>query len=550
MKDNKVDKAFKEGLQGGKMPYSDSYWAQMESLIPASAPATKPAPAAKILGAQGFRLAAWVLGIAMAGTASYFWLSGITAEVALPSQTNQNQEFEGQVAQPTIENAKVIESPKTEIENNQAITEGEASPKANTTTNNTAIKEEKAVSVATLNENPTKVSTTSAGSASIVADQPSQSVNESLVENNDVVLPTTNKTESEIEGSTEIAAATIVQQTQKTNTSTEITKSGNDQSANAEEKTGEQNRVVASQEASTSKEVTPDVVEATAASAPEVAAAPIILPHQKGKKLLWSAGVDYQYMLLNRSLSTTNARLTDYVDFRAYHENPSYQSSVGINVQLETGNWLFNSGVYKTTYHEDINYPNTLLVDVGVDNSYWQTQDIWNYTVDSAWVIDSIFVGHWQRDTAWSLTVDSLWQEQWDTVATEKEAPEMAPNNGVFALSYVEIPLWFGRSFGKNNFHFDVQGGIGLGILSGTKGSLYINQNVDGLVSTAYQLEQFSRLNMSGMLRAGIRYEFTEQLQAVLYPTLRYTFTSVFSDAAIRQRYLGYGVTVGVLYRF
>ena len=546
MKDNKIDKAFKEGLKGGKMPYSESYWADMETLIPA------PVAAAKATAALGYRLAAWFIGIALVGTAGYFWFSGTTAEVALPSQTNKAQEVEGQVAQPTIENAKAIESPKTEIEHTQAITEAEASPKTKTNTN-TSIKEEKAISVATLNENPTKVSTTSAGSVSTVADQPTESVTESLVANNDVVLPTTNKTENETEGNAEIEAATIVQQTQKTNTSTgtEVTESTSEQNAtaSAEEKANEQNSIV-SQEVSESNEVTPNVAEALPVRAPEAAAAPIILPHQKGKKLLWSAGVDYQYLLLNRSLSTTNASLTDYIDFRTSNENPTYQSSVGLNVQLEMDNWLFNSGVYKTTFHEDINYPSTLLVDVGVDNSYWQINDIWNYTVDSAWVIDSIYVGHWQRDTAWSLTVDSLWQEQWDTVATEKEAPEMALNNGVFALSYVEIPLWFGRSFGKNNFHFDVQGGIGLGILSGTKGSLYINQNVDGLVTPAYQLEQFSRLNMSGMLRVGIRYEFTEQLQAMLYPTVRYTLTSVFNDAAIRQRYFGYGVTVGVLYRF
>jgi hypothetical protein len=223
---------------------------------------------------------------------------------------------------------------------------------------------------------------------------------------------------------------------------------------------------------------------------------------------------------------------------------------VGLNVQLEMNKWLFNSGVYSVTFHEEIVYPGSLMVNVGIDNSQWQTQDIWSYTVDSTWVIDSIFVGHWRQDTAWTLTVDSLWQEHWDTVATEKEAPELLANNGILSLNYVEVPLWFGRSFGKNQWHIDVQGGLGVGILTGTKGSVYINQRLDGLVSTNFQVEQFSQLNVSGMLRAGIRYEFTEQLQVLFYPTLRYTFTSVFSDAAIRQRYLGYGATVGVVYRF
>jgi hypothetical protein len=536
MKDKKVDKAFKEGLQGGKMPYSDSYWAQMESLIPASAPATAPVPAAKVLGAQGLRLATWVLGIAMAGTAGYFWLSDTEAKPGSQNPSNNKQQPIEQV-ETTIKSTAVEKTAQSETENN------EANALTATETQNPAAKTAKPIvaeklvpTAATLNTNEVKVSTTSAGTSKGEANVSATTVNYGP-ETNVNALPDAPK----IAGSEEAAS--------NANWADEATGKGVAESSSVNQSSEQQNEIVSS-ETGESAEMADHKAELPMASSPDEAASPIILPHQKGKKFLWSAGVDYQYLLLNRSLTSNNAGLTDYVDFRNTYENPTYQSGVGLNVQLEMNKWLFNSGVYSVTFHEEIVYPGSLMVNVGIDNSQWQTQDIWSYTVDSTWVIDSIFVGHWRPDTAWTLTVDSLWQEHWDTVATEKEAPELLANNGILSLNYVELPLWFGRSFGKNQWHFDVQGGLGVGILTGTKGSVYINQRLDGLVSTSYQVEQFSQLNVSGMLRAGIRYEFTEQLQVLFYPTLRYTFTSVFSDAAIRQRYLGYGATVGVVYRF
>lgn len=521
MKDNKVDKAFKEGLQGGKMPYSDSYWAAMETLIPA--PVTTQVPAAKAVITIGYRIAVWVLGITMAGTAAYFWLIGSAENesVLLPNPVPVENVAAPNAAatQPFVESSAKTSEPVTETKNTEAVQAVE--PKSLVQTKEkTSVAEAVAPPAVqtTLNENPGKVSTTSTGGTR----------SDALKEVENAVLD---------QSAEEIIASELSSNTFK-----------------------KLNDVAKENEVSEPEFNIPEAIapfsfsESLAAAKPELnpvtETKPIILPHQKGKAMLWSAGLEYQYLLLNRSLTTTDANLNGYVAFRNTYEKPSFQSCIGFNVQLEMENWLFNSGIHSTSYHEEVNYPKTLLVNVGEDNGQWQINEIWNYSVDSAWVIDSIFVGHWQHDTAWTLTLDSLYQPQWDSVATEKEVPEMAANNSIFSLNYVEIPLWFGRSFGKNRLHVDVQGGLGFGVLTSTSGSLYINQRLDGLVTQAYQVEQFSRLNISGMLRAGIRYEFTEQLQVLLYPTLRYTFTSVFQEAAIRQRYMGYGLSVGLLYRF
>jgi hypothetical protein len=273
-------------------------------------------------------------------------------------------------------------------------------------------------------------------------------------------------------------------------------------------------------------------------------------PKQQSNYLYVRMGAEYQYLLLHRSLTAQNTSFQDYANFRNTYENPQNQTTFGISIQLEKNRWLLNSGILHTTFSEDINYPTSLLVNTGVDNGQWNVQNIWNYTTDSSWVIDSIFTGYWRIDTNWTLTQDSSWISNWDTVKTEKEMPELAENNGIHTLNYLEIPLWFGRSFGKKRWYLDVQTGLSLGILTGTKGSYYINPELDGLASPEFQTDQFRKYNISGMLRAGVRYRISPQLQTAFYPTIRSTFTNVLNNNDTSQRYWGYGLSVGLVYEF
>jgi hypothetical protein len=219
-------------------------------------------------------------------------------------------------------------------------------------------------------------------------------------------------------------------------------------------------------------------------------------------------------------------------------------------VLFERDNWLFSTGVYQTTVNEDINYPGTLNVLTGVDNGFWDVQEIWNYSVDSNWVIAGIYQGYWNYDTAWSLTYDSTYTEQWDSVYTEKEDPDVAANNGRHSMSYIEIPLMAGRSFGGEKLRFEIQAGGAIGILTGTEGSIYINPRLDGLVAPNNHQEQFREWQFNLMLRAGVRYDITPQIQATLFPALRYSLTNALASDGIKQRYLGYGLNIGISYRF
>ena len=261
----------------------------------------------------------------------------------------------------------------------------------------------------------------------------------------------------------------------------------------------------------------------------------------------FALGADYSFLFASRILNGENS---NYINFRKSNENPQHINSIGINAQVGYKNWLFNTGIYQTTIKEDIQYPSMLMVNVGVDNGVWNPYDVWTYELDSNWVVDSIYVGHWQQDTTWNVTQDSIYIAQWDTVQTEKEDPEIAKNNGSHTLTYVEVPLWFGRSFGAKRFTFDVQGGFAVGFLTTTNSVRYINTKLDGLVAVQTQKDQFQKVLFSAMLRAGVRFEIAPRWQAGVYPTLRYNLNSALNLNGVKQNYLGYGFNIGLSYRF
>lgn len=545
MKENKIDKAFKEGLKGGKMPYSENFWADMESLLP---PTTAPVPVAKVTAGLGTRLAAWFIGISVVGiSVAYLWIKKSSNGEEFPTSVIEIQNEVAPLATPALNSNEPKPAAQNETSTNEQIQNSTLQLPSKP-----AVSHEKNTEIAAQNNHSTiDAKTETISQVANTNGKNTSPASESITSSNNHG-ETTSVSESEndlLPAEPIIAEAT---ETILTNGAGDIgNHTGNTtQTENAtreNENTTDASTPIAS---ANQRDKTAAAWGDNSQNKEDKTQANVILPHQKGKKLLWGAGFDYQYLLINRPLSNLNANAADYVNFRSTYENPLNQSSIGAYVQLEIDKWLIHTGIYRTTIQEQINYPTTLLVDAGVDNGQWQINEWWNYTIDSTWVIDSIFVGHWRLDTAWSITYDSLWNPQWDTVTVEKEMPELALNNRIFNLSYVEIPLWFGRSFGKNNWHFDAQAGVSFGLLTGTKGSVYINRNVDGPVTASEQFEQFNQLNISGMLRAGIRYEFSEQLQVLFYPTVRYNLHSVFKDSGIRQRYFGYGTSVGIVYRF
>lgn len=558
MKENNIDKLFKDKLSDGNFAYQQGYWSGAEKLI-----AQQQVKAGGFLAGKGLL---WIIAIpVIIGLGAVIWATSIQSDEQLPQNkseqliplADQDQDetvdqtesapssFETNNDQNTSES--ISQNPITPTSPSKTTTQNDESSSTTNQTNsnlvNSVVNErpDQEVIAAVQESDPVKEAASppppEEAHPTVTVSQSEQSPQGVLAENT-----TSNVNQSGLEANSETTA-------NKTSLTTESNDLQSEENANT---VSTENNQVLEETADTYSPISEESSVSLAAKAEEDNAAdatPIILPHQKNKTWLISAGVDYSYFFTNRTL-TGDASNSAYVDFRNSYENAQNITSLGAHVLFERNKWLFSTGVYQTTINEDINYPSTLNVLTGVDNGQWNVQEIWNYSVDSNWVITGIYQGMWNYDTAWSLTYDSIYMEQWDSVYTQKEDPAVLANNGRHSMSYIEIPLLAGRSFGGEKLRFEIQAGGAVGILTGTQGSIYINPRLERLVASDAHINQFREWQFNVMLRAGLRYDVTPQIQATLFPVVRYSLLNALNAQAIDQRYLGYGLNIGLSYRF
>ncbi len=275
-------------------------------------------------------------------------------------------------------------------------------------------------------------------------------------------------------------------------------------------------------------------------------------PPQAKPKLLqnyFRVGLEMGASGLDRSLTTKLDDCIEYVNKRNDQEKPMLAYSANVNFGQQINRWQWQVGLGYVNYQEDIFYNNQVLQTTGVDKSYWDIKTQQNSKVDSSWAIDSIFVGHWIFDTTVVTSLDSNYITQWDSVGTWQTDSTVSMNNGIHSLSYFEVPVFFGYSFGKNNWFLDVQPGFSVGFLTGSRGSRYVNKKVSGLVSPENQTEQFKRVIWKTHLRIGVRYSFKDWDLGV-YPHYSVTLNNILKTDDVFQRYQSFGVMLGGYYKF
>ncbi len=540
MKDKKIDKLFKENASKGHFPYNDSYWAGAEKLL-------DQRNASSVVGIIKESLSG--LAFLLAGTSALLFL--------LHAQHNTTQiNLQNQIPIAIEETSNSELNQSTKNESNSLVVNPTLLPNSNAKQTNQETSLTKNTK-ATTHTNTTTKHNHKDFSTPIAAEQ-----NTNAMLNKGNAEPEAD--EQELAGLTPAINATKDNETAPETTVSEEN-SHEKNSLNSEANTATsalpylENALLAEKEESFAKsktaenkavektepEVNPilDKTEHSKLDDKEEVIPPDYTPFKTRDNFTYAVGLEYSYLFTTRFLSSSNLALEE---FRTQYESSNNMTSFGISVQLGYKNWLFNSGIYQTKITDVLQYPTSLLVTVGQDNGSWTTHENWTYNVDSNWVIDSVYHGHWDTDTTWNLDYDSTYTAQWDSVQVEKEDPELAKNNGKLTLSYMEVPLWFGRSFSAQKFTFDVQAGFAVGFLTATSEKRYINARTDGL-STA-GIEQYQKVLFQTMFRAGVRLKVTERIEASFYPSLRYTLNSVLKGKAVNQKYLGYGFSVGIRY--
>lgn len=200
------------------------------------------------------------------------------------------------------------------------------------------------------------------------------------------------------------------------------------------------------------------------------------------------------------SISLGGKYLTDYSgDFHA--------SGVGVDIDIQKGNWLFNTGVsyyslnrnlYATNTYEKQNYTE-------IRTTAWDTTV--TISPDSVWIIDGPFLGHYVNTSDTSTTIDSTVTSRTDTSTTRITAQEETR----VKLSYIEVPLLVGQRFKFNRLAIDLYGGVALSQITSS------NQE-GGNIS--------EKFGVSAVLQPGLRYYITEKWSVFGRSGLRYSLVA------------------------
>lgn len=200
------------------------------------------------------------------------------------------------------------------------------------------------------------------------------------------------------------------------------------------------------------------------------------------------------------SLSLGGKYLTDYSgDF--------YGSGIGVDIDIQKGNWLFNTGVSYYTFNRNLFANNTYE-----KQNYTEIRTTaWDTTVaispDSVWIIDGPFLGHYVNTSDTTTTIDSTVTSRTDTSTTKITAQEETR----VKLSYIEVPLLVGQRFKFNRLAIDLYGGVALSQITSS------NQE-GGDIS--------EKFGVSAVLQPGLRYYITEKWSVFGRSGLRYSLVA------------------------
>lgn len=180
-----------------------------------------------------------------------------------------------------------------------------------------------------------------------------------------------------------------------------------------------------------------------------------------------------------------------------------YGTGLGVDVDIQRGGLLLNTGVHYYQMNTMSRFTNT-LTNVKYDTTF---NTVWDTTVtvvkDSAWVIDSAWAGHWADKSYTETNISSKTDTVQDSTVTKIETKEIRR----VKLSYIELPLMAGHRFRFNRFAVDLYGGVVLNQLTtGTVEGTDIQKKfgMDAVLQPA--VRYFVKPQWSVFARAGLRY--------------------------------------------
>ncbi|MFH0865344.1 MAG: outer membrane beta-barrel protein [Bacteroidota bacterium] len=216
------------------------------------------------------------------------------------------------------------------------------------------------------------------------------------------------------------------------------------------------------------------------------------------------------------------------VEKRKQAELTSYSWSAGIEGKIDFNHWFFQTGL---NYSKISSVSEFRYTYSGIDTLGWHLDTMFIYLY-----IDSL--GNCNDSISYS------WSPLTGLVSYDKK------KKASMQISYLQIPVMAGYSISRGKFQYSVSGGISLGIPLSISGRMIETDNytISGVENQSLPLR---KIVYSGLLRAGVNYIISPRYSIFAQPSINYTFNSVFDkEYPVNQKYITYGLRMGISYRF
>jgi hypothetical protein len=226
---------------------------------------------------------------------------------------------------------------------------------------------------------------------------------------------------------------------------------------------------------------------------------------------------------------------------RESEEDPVTLPVVGIAFAASKQSFGLSIGAEFSILGEKTNYyPYSLKPDF-VDNSFWQYYQVSYIDVDTAYIMGNAYYMDNIR-----MRDDSSYIAQVDTVEVSRYDEEIARNNGINRLYYIEMPVEVSYVVSQGKAGLGFSGGIAPAMLIHKKGH-YIRSDGRGIES--FEEMTFRKFLLNARVSADFYYRIGGRTKIVLRPQVRTNLSSVLGrDSGVSQRYYSTGLLFGVTY--
>ncbi len=228
--------------------------------------------------------------------------------------------------------------------------------------------------------------------------------------------------------------------------------------------------------------------------------------------------------------------------------NASLGNTVSVNFNFHKKKSVFTSGIDYTNFR--INF-SSLSAEYLIDtipkiHLTPETQMIVNtiklINIDSL-IATGDTVYYYITDTTYNTYIDTTYIPEPDTTTNYYN------NKAKNSVTYIEIPLFYGRSFYTSNFNITPEAGIITSFFVNSKGKivsltdLYQTNNLKNK-------PKFAAVNLSVYLGINFNYYITEKLDFITTAYFRRNINSIFKDYPLISRFNSMGINFGLRYKF